>query len=66
MVLKTHEMKKKKKENSEAHFISPVVKKQKGLPKVANFDDLIDNNTIEASRTSNLTEMGMLSTNKKP
>ena len=64
MVLKTQEMKKKKQENKSAHLISPVVKKSKAGSKIGNFDDLVDNNTNESNRTSNLTEMGML-TNKK-
>ena len=57
-------MKKKKQENKKANLISPVVKKAKVGSKIATFDDLIDNNTNESNRTSNLTEMGML-TNKK-
>ena len=64
MVLKTKEMKKKKQENKNAHLISPVVKKSKIGSKIVNFDELVDNNTNESNRTSNLTEMGML-TNKK-
>ena len=40
------------------------MKKSKAGSKIGNFDDLVDNNTNESNRTSNLTEMGML-TNKK-
>ena len=64
MILKTSEMKKKKEENKSAHLIPHVSKKARTKPKVGNFDDLIDNNTNESNRTSNLTEMGLVS-NKK-
>jgi hypothetical protein len=47
MILKTMEMKKKKKENQNAHYISPVVKKGKANPKIGNFDDLIDNTQVD-------------------
>lgn len=53
------EMKIKKKENEQAHLISPVVKKSKAIPKVGNFDELVENNT------RNHTEMELMTTNKK-
>ena len=56
-------MKRKKKENKNAHFISPVVKKGNANPKVANFDELYENTLVN----SDVTEMKILelSTNKK-
>ena len=40
-------MKRKKKENKNAHLISPVVKKCNVNPKVANFEDLNENTLVD-------------------